>query len=149
VSVKDIDARVLCKVMCKQSSGFLLAELTVLLALCALLFGIGVPAFSCLDKAVVRGEVERLATAVQCLQGHAIATGKVHKLVLADHRLAPTVHMAKSTFPENTIVCNPSGVVCAGTVYLVDVQRRFAYSLAMPVGGYYRYINEQNCPLSP
>lgn len=140
-----------------RPQAFLLLELTVLLAIVAFVFSIGIPSFSCFEKARVRGEVEKLAAQVQYLQGLAVITGQEQEINLT---AMDSIHFCKaktltmsgskvtlhnSTFPNGKITCYPSGVVCAGTVYVTDQQKRYCYSLAIPVGGYYRYIREQDC----
>jgi prepilin-type N-terminal cleavage/methylation domain-containing protein len=120
----------------KAKAAFSLLELIIVLAIVALMATISLPAFSCLRRAQVRCEVEKLATHIQYLQGVAVATGCTQEYLLPAE--------LKTTFARRTISCSPSGVVCAGTVYLADKTQQFAYSLSVPVGGYYRYINEQN-----
>jgi len=125
------------------TSGSSILEVIVLLAIVGFIFSVAVPSFSCFEKARVRGEVEKLAARVQYLQGLAVATGHIQELPVKN-----------STFPGNKITCYPSGVVCAGTVYVTDQSKRYlglrpCYSLAIPVGGYYRYIREQDCKFCP
>src|SRR5579872_568741 len=70
-------------------NGFLLFELTTALAIIAFLCALGIPCLRCLDKAHIRGEVEKLSSQIQYSQGLAIATGKTQEVPLVSHD--PTV----------------------------------------------------------
>ncbi len=139
--------------------GFSLIELTITIALCALVVTLTVVNVSFFNSGIVRSEVEKLHAACFYLQQCALTSHQKQVLVfdLENNRysfdgrteqLQPPVvfgvvpgaqgppsspyRTIKSpvTFPGNKIVFHPDGIVSSGTVYLTDQDKKIFYGIS-------------------
>jgi prepilin-type N-terminal cleavage/methylation domain-containing protein len=143
--------------------GFSLIELTLVVALVALIATLCVYSSSWLNHTVAHTQLEQLQAACRACQCHAIATKKEQRLVF-DNLCAsyealgsrssfttgicggcapgmqgppskPVAAPAKCcTFEDNTIIFYPDGIISSGVLYLLDTKTGRQYALSSGVG---------------
>jgi len=148
--------------MYKTQRAFSLIELLVVCCLIFLLGTLGFAHSSFLNKMVVRGEAKKLYQVCSHLRSKALATQSEHTVTfdtknnfyfvdgvqeklprfvqfgfLSGTKGPPstsTIPITSAiTFKKNRILFGPSGKVQAGTVYLVDKNKKHMYALSSPV----------------
>ena len=146
----------------KSKPGFSLLELTIVIALCAVLATLVAGSGNFLQRMMVRAEVEKIYTISRYLQQKAMATntiitlafdpsnnsytyGNTHEKLPAqvkfgalDGALGPPSAPTKTigspvTFTSSTIEFHPTGSIKSGTVYLVDRGESYMCALSYPV----------------
>ena len=137
-------------------------ELLVVIALCGLIATLGVMQFSFFDAVIVHVEIEKLATACNYLQQKAIATNqectmrfdiqnnayyvdkiceKLSKNIVFGFSSqvlgppgSPSTAITKAiTFADSVIHFYPTGIISAGTIYLIDKKKQSMYALSNAV----------------
>jgi len=160
--------------MQNKRAGFTLVELMVVIALTVFITTLVFANVSFLNRFLVQAEVDHMYAACRYMQHKACAThqeqtitlnttqhnytfaGHIHTLskpikfgslpaVKGPPSSARTLINKSTTFKNNTIVCYPSGIISAGTLYLTD-NDQCMYALSCPVGSVsylrkYRYAN--------
>lgn len=159
-----------------KKSGFLLIELMVVLAALCVVVMFTVTNFNYLSRIVIRCELDKLHAAAvyasrcaavsnqECVlkfdaksnsytvQGHTekLAKGIIFGFLPAAQGPPSAPHNAiKSpiTYQSEQITFYPSGIMGAGTVYLVDEQKTMMYALSSPISQFsfmrkYRYADK-------
>ncbi len=145
-----------------RKAGFTLIELSLVLALLAVVLFLTAAHARFLNRLVVRAELERLYATCYYLQRCAMAQGKPYKIVFDMHAHSyryndcsytlsssvrfgclpnthgppskPTNTIAKPvTFKGNSLTFHPDGIVQSGTIYLTDAQHTCMYALSCAV----------------
>ncbi len=145
----------------KNSAGFTLLELLIVLSLVTLSAGLGFAWVSVFDRFMVRLELDTLYTHCMRLQQEAQLTGQTKELifdrvrqryqigqkqyVLSSHvRFAERAevqgppsqsrgHQLGITFVKNKMIFYPDGIISSGTVYLTDKAKKYLYALSVGV----------------
>jgi type II secretory pathway pseudopilin PulG len=149
----------------RSREGFTLIQVLIVLALSALLAGVTVPVFTFFDKLSARAELDRLYELCVLLQQRAQLENREYMLEfdLQKHTYAaqdqqyalsknvrfgvlqgvkgppaqPHRLLAQPvTFPHNTIIFYPSGVIHPGSLYLVDRSTSSLYALTVSVSAF-------------
>ncbi len=145
-----------------NKSGFTLIELLIVISLFALLTFLASANLSFFDRLLVRSELEKLHMVCRYLQRCAIVSGQEQYLIFDNNQHAYTydehheklppqirlgflsraqgppgsankpIHNA-ITFSGNRIVFYPTGIISAGTVYLIDRSQQSMYALSNAV----------------
>lgn len=142
--------------------GLTLIECAVVVALCAFLAVLSMRLMVCLEPALVRAELERIAAlcaeyenrsrkeqktfTIQCLVNDRAIVVDGKKFPLTQGVMFGTMPAVKGppaeptkpvknpvTFAGNTIVFNPTGTTQAGTMYVCDERRTCTYALSLNV----------------
>jgi len=163
----------------KNYAGFLLIQIGVVLALFVLIITLSLSHSNLLRKQIMHAEVEKLAVLFRYFQQRACVTQREQKLVFDErtgsyvcdtykqtlpfgiqfgciaHSYGPpsnpqTLIKKGITFKNNTVVFSPDGSISAGTVYLVDAQKKLMYALTSPISHIsflrmYRYDSGWSC----
>ena len=146
----------------QNKNAFTLIEILIVISLIALIALLATTNITFFNRFIVRSEISRLHTTCRYLQQCAITTGKAQKLVfdvqqksyqyeqcrqvlpsqvsfgIIPNALGPPGSAKRPiqkviTFSNNTIVFYPTGVISAGTVYLVDNAQHVMYALSNAV----------------
>ena len=116
-----------------NNQGNSLIELTIVLSLFTFFATISMGNLSFLDRIRVRSAAEKLVADIGFAQQKALVTGEPQSIDLQLHPLPKTIFISSTTFAGSKITAAATGVLCAGSVYLTDVQR--IYGVTVPVGG--------------
>jgi len=145
----------------KNSAGFAVLELLIVLSLITLSAGLGLAWFSVFDRFMIRLELDTLYTHCMRLQQEAQLTGQTKELifdhvhhsyeigqkwyVLSSHvRFAERAdiqgppsqrkgHQQGITFIKDKILFYPDGIISSGTVYITDKAKKYLYALSVGV----------------
>lgn len=142
--------------------GFTLIEMTVTVALCALIVGLITINMGFVNQLALQAELESLQTAcmyAQCAaqmqdeQQHILFDSINHSYTCCGHlhKLPPHIRFGvvpglqgppadphnmvthPITFHEQTITCTSQGIMRSGTVYLKDISEHYQYALTAAV----------------
>lgn len=145
-----------------KEQGFLLLELSIVLALIVLIAGLSISLLSTTDNLYVRLEIEKLYTYALYLQRTALINKEEQKLIFniehnsylagnREHSLykkirfgfiegaygppyAQTDLLQKPiSFKNNTIIFYPDGTISSGVVYLTNIDKSIGYALSSGV----------------
>ncbi len=145
-----------------SSPGFSFIELSIVIALIALLVALSGAHISFVNRMIVRAELEHLYNTCFYVQRRALMTKKAqtisfdlehnnysvngHVYRLPSHVLFGTMPGVKGppsssehlitepiTFKDNTVIFHPDGVIKPGVVYLTDSGKRCTYALSCSV----------------
>ncbi len=146
----------------KKNAGFSLLQVIITLALVTITLGLSIPYFSFLQRSIVRSEIEKMHSMFIYMQHMAIATQQDQKIEFDTDRQvyycnkqqvslphgvtfgvipgvlgppsSPQELITKPiTFLNNTIIFRAQGTMQAGTVYLIDRNKKYLYALTTPV----------------
>ena len=147
----------------KNRSAFSIIELTIALALVALIAAFCIPTMSLYKKKLISNEALHIQTTCRYLQQRALAEntnfelifneadqsysggGECHKLSssikfgtlpgILGPPLNPTSTIKKAiTFPRSKIIFYPHGTTTSGSIYLVGGNNKLLYAITIPVG---------------
>ena len=147
----------------KDCSGFSLIELSIVIALCSIIMGLGMTYGTYMYRGLVQQEVEKLAVVCRYLQ-HAAMVSNERKILAFDLKKrcytydGSPVELPKQvdfgvvkgvkgppatpsrpievpiSFKDNNIIFSPDGIIQPGTVYLIGKNTRIMYALSCSVG---------------
>jgi len=161
--MKYFQLRQLSKVQ-PNKSAFSLVELTIIIALMALIAALTIPSVITFKQQYVVSELYALQSTIWYLQQQAIAENKQKTILFNSsehfyesaqekHKLSryvkfdiipgvlgPPSHPQKQlkkafTCKENKLVITPEGIISPGTIYLVDDKKQFLYAITVPIAG--------------
>ena len=149
-----------------KSSGFSFIELSIVIALVAILVALSGAHISFLNRMIVRAELEHLYNTCFYLQRRALMTkksqtvsfdlehnsysanGRVYRL--PSHVIFGTMQGVKGppsspenlltepiTFKDNSAIFHPNGIIKPGAIYLTDSSKRCTYALSCAVSTVY------------
>jgi prepilin-type N-terminal cleavage/methylation domain-containing protein len=143
-------------------NGFSLIELTIVIALCAIIMGLGVACGSFMYRGVIKQEAEKLALICRYLQHAAMMSNELKVLAFDLKKRCYTydgcsVTLSKQvdfgvlggvkgppadpsheilepiSFKDGKIVFYPDGIIQPGAVYLIGKNEQIMYALSCPV----------------
>ena len=149
----------------KAKKGFSLVELSIVVAMCAIMACIVLVHGTYMYRAVVKQEIEKLAIMCRYLQ-HAAMMSNSPKVLTFDRKAgaywcdgaqerlprevefgvlsgakgppsSPTYQIQiPITFENERIIFHPDGIIQPGTVYLISKDKQIMYALSSPVSQY-------------
>ncbi len=146
----------------REKNGFSLITIIIILALVALLVSISLPRLSFIHHYMLRSELEKMRMIIMYTHQKAIAGNRQQIITLDSTHHAynitdsneplsswvqfgflphsygppsnPTMPLKTAiTFVNNKIICYPDGTISAGSMYLVDCNKKYMYVLTCPV----------------
>ncbi len=159
--------------------GFLLIQIGIVLALLVLIITLSLSHSNLLRKQLMHAEVEKLAVLFRYFQQRACVMQTEQKLTFDERTSSyfsdnykqtlpfgiqfgsvpncygppshPQTRINKGiTFKNNTVVFSPDGSISAGTLYLVDAEKKLTYAITSPISHIsflriYRYDSVWKC----